>query len=446
MRAIGLNVAQGDGRIGAVAALGEREPARHSARRVEAMVARHGASVLRVANQFSLCHDDALDAYQRAFEIYLLKLDTVDPATEGPWLRVVVKHEAMAIRRARLASVDHDELDLDTSVPASLREVDDEVAGGERVDRSVEALRALKPDEARALLLKAEGLSYQEIGRHFGWSYTKVNRAVTEGRARFLKTFSGIEAGEACERYEAALSALAAGTATSAEAVSIRPHLRHCATCRAAVREMRFTRGRRLALVLPFGWLARLLTRSDVSAGMQYTASGGGGRIGPAATLIGLCLSGAGAGAACVMTGALPAPPIISHFESKPAREPPKKKQPAAVAKAKPRPTAEPISTPHTYTAAAATSTPAATATATPVPKKKSKSTRKKTGDGAGSSSGEFGFEGTGSSPPSAAADTAPVASAASAGGAGSKSAGTSKSGSTPAGPTGGEFGFEGGG
>ena len=79
------------------------------------------------------------------------------------------------------------------------------------MERSVEALRALKPDEARALLLKAEGLSYQEIGRRFGWTYTKVNRSITEGRARFLKVFSGIEAGEACERHEAALSALAAG-------------------------------------------------------------------------------------------------------------------------------------------------------------------------------------------------------------------------------------------
>ena len=118
------------------------------------------------------------------FEIYLRKLDTVDPATEGAWLRVVVKHEAMAIRNARLESVDRDEVDLDTSVSAGLREVDDAVAGGERVDRSVEALRALKPDEARALLLKAEGLSYQEIGRHFGWSYTKVNRSHDRGAAR----------------------------------------------------------------------------------------------------------------------------------------------------------------------------------------------------------------------------------------------------------------------
>ncbi|WP_037501766.1 RNA polymerase sigma factor [Solirubrobacter soli] len=145
------------------------------------MVARHGAAVLRVANQFSLCHDDALDAYQRALEIYLRKLATVDPATEGAWLRVVVKHEAMAIRRARLASVDREDVDLDTSVHHGLRDVEDEVAGGERVDRSVEALKALKPDEARALLLKAEGLSYQEIGRHFGWTYTKLCGSVWLG-------------------------------------------------------------------------------------------------------------------------------------------------------------------------------------------------------------------------------------------------------------------------
>src|SRR5919106_6535441 len=127
--------------MGAVAALGER----NDARRVETMVARHGTSLLRVANQFSLCHDDALDAYQRALEIYLRRLDRVDPATEGAWLRVVVKHEAMAIRRARLDSVERDELDLDENVHGGLREIDDAVAGGERVDRPVEALHALKP-------------------------------------------------------------------------------------------------------------------------------------------------------------------------------------------------------------------------------------------------------------------------------------------------------------
>src|SRR3954464_12621933 len=224
------------------------------------MVTRHGPALLRVANQFSLCHDDALDAYQRALEIYLRRLQTVDRATEGAWMRVVVKHEAMAISRARQESVAREDLDLDASA-AGLRDVAEQVAGGERVDRSVEALRALKPDEAKALMLKAQGLSYHEIGRRFGWTYTKVNRSITEGRRRFLDVFRGIEEGEACAAHADSLAALAGGTATSAQVVALRPHLRHCAACRAAVRELRFSRGRRIALFVPGLGLARRLAQ-----------------------------------------------------------------------------------------------------------------------------------------------------------------------------------------
>jgi len=429
-------------RIAEVAAVGERESAGHGhdARRIEAMVARHGAGVLRVATQFSLCHDDALDAYQRAFEIYLRKLATVDPATEGAWLRVVVKHEAMAIRRARLDSVDRDDVDLDTSVHTGLREVEDHVAGGERVDRSVEALRSLKPDEARALLLKAQGLSYQEIGRHCGWSYSKVNRAITEGRARFLKFFSRLEDGEECATHEAALRALAAGTATSADVVSIRPHLRHCATCRAAVRDMRFTRTRRLALLLPFGWLARLASRSEVAL---YSASTGGGRFGPAAAVLGLCLGGGVAGAACVVSGALPAPPIIAHIE----RESPPPKRVATTARKTPRRTTSARPAQATPTA---TPRAIATATATPrrvkaTPPRKRITHRRKPVVATSSSPQDFDFEsgGAGSSaPPAPKASTASVGGGGGGGGASSGGGGSSSGGS---GASGGEFGFEGG-
>ena len=62
-------------------------------------MAEHGRTLLRTANHFSLCHDDALDAYQRALEIFLRSADRVLPETELAWLKVVVKHEAMAIRR-----------------------------------------------------------------------------------------------------------------------------------------------------------------------------------------------------------------------------------------------------------------------------------------------------------------------------------------------------------
>jgi RNA polymerase sigma factor (sigma-70 family) len=385
-----------------------------AARRVEAMVARHGPALLRVANQFSLCHDDALDAYQRALEIYLRRLDTVEVATEGAWMRVVVKHEAMAIRRARAQSVERDDIDLDANI-ALVRDVDEEVAGGERVDRSVEALRALKPDEAKALMLKAHGLSYQEIGRRFGWTYTKTNRAITEGRRRFMKEFKGIEDGEACARYEDVLGALADGTATSAQVVSIRPHLRHCAACRAAVRELRLTRRRRIALLLPWG---ALISRAELW--LQYAGTGGGGRLGAAAALVGVCLSGTGA--ICIVgTGGPDRPPVIAHRAEKPAA-------PKHHAKRKHAPVA-------TSTPAATTIARVARVSATPtrrVATKHRKPVAKK------SQKDEFGFEGSAASrtpsPPGVTATTASVKSAG--GGAGGGHAAKSSTG---------EFGFEGG-
>jgi DNA-directed RNA polymerase specialized sigma24 family protein len=58
--------------------------------RVAAMVRAHEPILLRVARHFSLCADDAQDAYQRALEIYVRRLDGVDPTTELAWLKVVV--------------------------------------------------------------------------------------------------------------------------------------------------------------------------------------------------------------------------------------------------------------------------------------------------------------------------------------------------------------------
>src|SRR4051794_31921451 len=83
-------------------------------------------------------------------------------------------------------------------------------------------------------------------------------RPIAEGRKRFRKVFDGIESGEACERHAPVLAALAGGTVTTTQMRAIRPHLRHCAACRAQVREMRFSRARRLALFWPFGWIMRI--------------------------------------------------------------------------------------------------------------------------------------------------------------------------------------------
>ena len=152
-------------------------------------------------------------------------------------MRVVVKHEALAVRRGR-AAVSGEEVDLDAVPAVAQRSVEERFESSERVERSAEVMRQLKRDEARALMLKAEGLSYTEIGERLGWTYTKVNRCITEGRKRFMRLYEELETGVECERLAPTLHALAQGTANSEALLELRPHLRSCAGCRATVRAL----------------------------------------------------------------------------------------------------------------------------------------------------------------------------------------------------------------
>jgi RNA polymerase sigma factor (sigma-70 family) len=206
--------------------------------RVAAILAAHGEALRRVARRYSASADDAEDALQRGLEIYLRRLARVDPATEASWLKVVVKHEALALRRGRREVAAGDELDFDAQPAREQRSLEELLAGRERAGRVGEAIARLKPDEARALLLQADGLSYREIGEALSWSYTKTNRCLTEGRKSFFEFYAEIEAGEACERVAPALPSLARGAAGTSTVLALRPHLRHCAGCRASVRQL----------------------------------------------------------------------------------------------------------------------------------------------------------------------------------------------------------------
>ena len=102
------------------------------------------------------------------------------------------------------------------------------------ISRSAEALKRLKPHELRALWLRAQGHSYSEIGAITGWSYTKVNRCLSEGRRSFLEHYEGIESGEECRRWLPVLSAMVDGEASARAARW--SCARTCATARAAAR------------------------------------------------------------------------------------------------------------------------------------------------------------------------------------------------------------------
>ena len=378
----------------------DRQPAAALANpheRAATIVARHGDLLLRVARQFSLCADDAHDAVQRALEIYMRRVDSLDPTTELAWLKVVVKHESLAVRRGR-AAVPGDEVDLDAVPAPAQRSVEERFESSERVERSAEVMRRLKRDEARALMLKAEGLSYNEIGERLGWTYTKVNRCITEGRRRFMRLYEELETGVECERLAPTLHALAQGTASSDALLELRPHLRNCAGCRATIRALHTARLPRLTAFAPIAallqpvrvWVERLrgggagrtdapvgelhpmdrqqdveelmrwlnsgepavqsvapqvaesasrlstvrvnirgslepalqrLQASDLAIGVHAATTGGGGRITSIAALIGICVSGVGAGTYCVATALLPDPKPAIRSEANAAKQ-----------------------------------------------------------------------------------------------------------------------------
>ena len=208
---------------------------------VIAVITRHADAVLRTARRHSLCADDAQDAYQRALEILLRHAHRLDPERAGSWLHTVVKHEAMAVRRSRSRLVGIEDMDLDALEADTTSTPEERALQFEHTMRSAEALKRLKPQEVRALWLKAAGHSYRDICEVTGWTYTKVNRCLTEGRRSFLERYAGIEAGEECARWQPVLSAMVDGEATGDQLVELRPHLRNCGTCRATLRALHTT-------------------------------------------------------------------------------------------------------------------------------------------------------------------------------------------------------------
>jgi DNA-directed RNA polymerase specialized sigma24 family protein len=218
------------------------------------LIERRGAEVLSMARRHAHNDQDAEDAYQRGLEILLLKAPSVEEDVIVPWLKVVVKHEAYAIARERGRAV--------PAGHAIFDELPGECDGEDTPDRidtmrvGSEALSRLKPQETRCLVLLAQGYSYEQIQSATGFSYTKVNRCLAEGRKAFFARVRGIESGAECERWAPLLSRVADGEASSEDMEELRPHIKGCASCRATLREY-YEAPRQLTLLLgPLGFAA----------------------------------------------------------------------------------------------------------------------------------------------------------------------------------------------
>ena len=308
------------------------------------MIAKHERALRRTARRYSICAADADDAYQRALEILLVKAPPGEARELVRWMQTVTKHEALAIRRSRerqlgppapLAAAPHEEAgDWLSLIPATGAGPAERAERREDIARSREALKTLKPAELKALTLLAEGYSYAEIGEMTGFSRTKVNRCLAEGRERFRAFLSRSESGARCLELRPVLSAFCDGEAEAEEAAALREHLRVCGHCRAAMRAYRAA-PRAVAVLVPAPALTgSLLERAhDAFAGLQarlaaqgsalgkasatQVAAGGGGAGSAAlAKAVAVCAGTVGGAALCVTAGVVPAPAGIAASHS----------------------------------------------------------------------------------------------------------------------------------
>lgn len=308
------------------------------------LVAREDAELRQAARRYSICEDDAEDAYQRALEILLTKAPSDRPRELSRWMKTVVKHEALSIRRYRermLGAGDDDVGDSIARIPAIAAGPGERTERREQIARSREALRALKPAELRALTLLAAGYTYAEIGAATGFSQTKVNRCLAEGRERFRRLLTHSEDGSRCAELRPLLSAYCDGQGAAEDEAVVREHLRACAGCRATVRAYRAAPAAVAALAPALPVSRSLLERAQEflvglhsrlpgfdgtrEAGVAQVAAAGGARGAGMAALakaLAICAGTVGGAAACVAAGITPAPlELQSQDKAKPSIE-----------------------------------------------------------------------------------------------------------------------------
>lgn len=297
------------------------------------MIARHEHSMRRTARRYSLGAEDAEDTYQRALEIVLTKAPTTDPRELIRWTHTVIKHEALAVRRGRerllgrpIAGEEGEVPDRVALIPADVASPAERAERREEIARSREGLKTLKPAELRALTLLAEGYSYAEIGELTGFSRTKINRCLAEGRERFRSFLARSEDGSRCRELQPLLSAFCDGEASAEETAVLREHLRVCGACRSTLRAYRAT-PRAVAALAPGLPASRSLfervhevlaelgsrlpgTSSGAESASAHLAAGGASGAGMAglAKALTLCVATAGGAAACMSAGVLPTP------------------------------------------------------------------------------------------------------------------------------------------
>jgi RNA polymerase sigma factor (sigma-70 family) len=165
----------------------------------ERLFREHGGRLRSIARRNSMNSDDAEEALQRTM-LAALRADPEMPGNPIAWATTVVKREAWAIgrqlrtRRIQQPSPGREELpDPLDQVESQSPRPQEAAERAEHVRAFRQAFDSLKPQEREVLLLVGSGLSYQEIEEEMGYTFTKINRCVAEGRAALRERMSAWE-------------------------------------------------------------------------------------------------------------------------------------------------------------------------------------------------------------------------------------------------------------
>jgi RNA polymerase sigma factor (sigma-70 family) len=164
--------------------------AQHSVRQLAAeLYAEKRGYLLAIARRNALSEADAEEALQEAFAAFIVHFNPERGAPPLAWLTLTLKRQCWRLRReahlerrvGQEAERGGQELgSVIKSIPSPGPELEERLV---EHDEDHRRLARLKVDERAALCLQAAGYSYHEIGERRGWTYTKVNRCITEGRA-----------------------------------------------------------------------------------------------------------------------------------------------------------------------------------------------------------------------------------------------------------------------
>jgi RNA polymerase sigma factor (sigma-70 family) len=151
----------------------------------------HQPRLLAIATRNAPTKADAEEALHDAFELFINHFQPSSGAPPLAWITLTLKRRCWALYRRQLTTslTPHSDHHTTTATPYTPTTnhhptPDDVIELTDIRTHTRKNITQLKPAERRAITYQALGYSYTEIAQLTGWTYTKVNRCITEGRAK----------------------------------------------------------------------------------------------------------------------------------------------------------------------------------------------------------------------------------------------------------------------